>query len=322
LSRPLVIAHRGASGERPEHTRSAYDLAIAQGCDFIEPDLVISRDGVLIVRHENEISETTDVADHPAFADRRMIKTIDGRRVEGWFTEDLTLTELKTLRCRERLPQLRPGNTRYDGVDEILTLEEAIAIARDGSVGLYLELKHPTYFAGLGLPMEATLAAMLRRHGLDGPQAPVIVECFESTAVKAMGTLTGVRLGQLIAAEGAPFDAVSRREALTYAEMITPRGLAAIAAYAHAIGPEKTLIWPWDGPETSLIGDAHAAGLLVHPWTFRAENPFLPPAFRREPSDAGDLAGELRRAVTSGADGVFCDYPAVARDVIDAAKRD
>lgn len=328
MTKPIVIAHRGASGERPEHTRSAYELAIAQGCDFVEPDLVMSKDGVLIVRHENEIGETTDVAEHPAFASRRTYKVIDGKQIAGWFAEDFTFDELKTLRCRERLPALRPQNTRYDGQDPILAFEELIELARDGgaqrgrAVGLYVEMKHPTYFASIGLPVERALADILRAHGLDGEDAPVFVECFEPTAVKAMRDLVGSRLGQLIAADGAPFDAVVRGEALTYAEMTTARGLKIIAEYAHAVGPDKALI----GVQPALIADAHTAALRVHPWTFRAENALLPSAFQRgDPADAnfdaahGDVESELAQALARGVDGVFCDYPAIARKVIDAA---
>jgi glycerophosphoryl diester phosphodiesterase len=310
MTKPIVIAHRGASGERPEHTRSAYDLAIDQGCDFVEPDLVFSKDGVLVVRHENEISETTDVASHPAFADRRTVKVVDGVHVEGWFTEDFTLDELKTLRCRERLPRLRPQNTRFDGEDPILTFEALIALAREGgarrgrAVGLYVEMKHPTYFRALGFSMERAAADALDRHGLNAPEAPVIVECFEPSAMTAMRRLTPVRLGQLIAAGGAPADGGP-----AYAEMTTPEGLAAIAEYAHAIGPEKSLVTP------KLITDAHAAVLRVHAWTYRPENLFLPPPFQRgdDPAAHGDLIGEIGNAVRNGVDGVFCDLPAVAR---------
>jgi glycerophosphoryl diester phosphodiesterase len=315
----IWIAHRGASAERPEHTRSAYELAIEQGCDFVEPDLAVSRDGVLIVRHENEISETTDVAEHPAFARRRTSKTIDGHRLEGWFTEDFTLAELKTLRCRERLPALRPGNTRFDGQEPILTLDELIELCaeaglrRGRGVGLYIELKHPTFFAELGLPLEPAVVAALDRHGLNHADAPVIVECFEPTCVKAMRQLTRVRTGQLIAASGAPADG----SPASYAEMTTPEGLRQIAAYADAIGPDKALIWPRDlegrsMEATSLVSDAHAAGLAVHVWTFRPENAFLPVELRAgdDPAGHGDLAAELARAQNLGVDGLFCDAPA------------
>ncbi len=308
MTKSIVIAHRGASGERPEHTASAYKLAIDQGCDFVEPDLVLSRDGVLIVRHENEISETTDVADRPTYADRRTRKVVDGKAVEGWFAEDFTFDELKTLRCKERLPDLRPQNTVYDRTDPILSFEELIALAReDGAtrgrpVGLYVEMKHPAYFATLGFDMPRAVADVLRRHGLGGADAPVIVECFESAAVKSVRGLVSVRLGQLVApSEG---------------EMLTPGRLAEIATYASAIGPEKSLATP------QVIADAHAADLQIHAWTYRAENTFLAPAFRSGDGDAahGDLEGEIRRAVADGIDGVFCDYPAIARRVIDAAQ--
>ncbi|HWE47442.1 MAG TPA: glycerophosphodiester phosphodiesterase family protein [Caulobacteraceae bacterium] len=303
MAKPIVIAHRGASGERPEHTRSAYELAIEQRCDYVEPDLVFSRDGVLVVRHENEIGATTDIRGRPEFADRRTIKTIEDARVEGWFTEDFTLAELKTLRCRERLPDLRPQNTRYDTLDEILTLEELVALARDAgrrrgrAVGLYIEMKHPSYFAALGFSMPSALAGVLRAHDLDRAEAAVIVECFDADAVKAMGALTDVRLGQLIGEADA---------------RLTPSGLRDLAQHAHAIGIEKSLV------TGALCADAHAAGLQVHAWTYRPENAFLPPAYRfgKDPAEYGDLERELADALGKGVDGVFCDLPGVARRVV------
>ncbi|HEY3812373.1 MAG TPA: glycerophosphodiester phosphodiesterase family protein [Caulobacteraceae bacterium] len=303
MTRPIVIAHRGASGERPEHTRSAYELAIQQRCDYVEPDLVFSKDGVLIVRHENEIGATTDISGRPEFAERRTRKTIDGPQVEGWFAEDFTLAELKTLRCRERLPDLRPQNTRWDTLDDILTLEELIGIVRDATqqrgrpVGLYVEMKHPAYFATLGYSMPDALADVLRKHDLDRADAAVIVECFEPDAVKAIRGLIAARCGQLIAEAGA---------------MLTPKGLRDVAAYAQAIGVEKALV------TRDLCGGAHAAGLQVHAWTYRPENMFLPPAFRwgKDPSDHGDLEGEIAAAIAAGVDGVFCDCPGIARAAV------
>ncbi len=326
VAEPLVIAHRGASGERPEHTRSAYELAIDQGADFIEPDLVMSKDGHLVVRHENEIGETTDVADHPSFADRRTTRTIDGRDIAGWFTEDFTLAELKTLRARERLPQLRPGNTAYDGQDPILTFQEVVDIAGAGSarsgrvIGVIPEIKHPSYFRSIGVPMEATLVAALIANDLTTVDAPVMVQCFEVEPLKTLNGLTDVRLVQLIAASEGPFD----RPDMTYADMVTPSGLAAVADYADVVGVETTLILPRDADNratttTTLVANAHAAGLKVSVWTFRAENYFLAEADRRGDEaapdylrQAGDLSTMIRAFYDLGVDSVFSDFPGIA----------
>ena len=326
LAHPFVIAHRGASGERPEHTRAAYDLAIDQGADFIEPDLVMTRDGALIVRHENEISGTTDVADHPEFADRRTTRIIDGQSIDGWFTEDFTLAELKTLRARERLPDLRPGNTAWDGQEPILTFQEVIDIARAGSIragrtiGIAPELKHPSYFGGRDLAMETPFLAVLAANGLTTADAPVIVQCFEVGTLKAFAVRTKVPLLQLIAASGEPAD----RPDLTAADMTTPKGLRDVAGYAALIGVDTALIEPRDASgaaqtPTRLIADAHAAGLKVVAWTFRAENAFLPLGDRRgDPASPdyraqhGDLAAWIGRFYTLGLDGAFSDFPAIA----------
>ena len=306
---PIVIAHRGASGERPEHTLAAYELAIAQGADFIEPDLVATSDGVLVARHENEISGTTDVAARDEYAGRRTAKVVDGVAVEGWFTEDFTLAELKTLRARERLPQLRPANTGYDGTFEVPTFGEILALAAGHGVGVYPETKHPSYFRALGLPLEESLFAQIEAAGLDRPDAPLFIQSFEVANLKALRTTTHAPLVQLIAADGAPACGGP-----SYAEMITPDGLRAVAAYADAIGPDKGLVVGADSAPTRLVADAHAAGLLVHPWTFRAENHFLPPALRRgdDPAGHGDLATELGWAFAAGMDGLFCDFPGAA----------
>ncbi|MDP3656798.1 MAG: glycerophosphodiester phosphodiesterase family protein [Brevundimonas sp.] len=310
LADPLIIAHRGASGERPEHTRAAYELAIQQGADFIEPDLVVSRDGVLIVRHENEIGETTDVATRPEFADRRTMKTVDGRPVRGWFAEDFTLAELKTLRASERLPELRPANTAFDGREPILTFEAVLDIAAAAGVGVVPELKHPSYFAALGLPMEDALVAVLERRGLTGADAPVIVQCFEVGPLQRLRTRIAAPLLQLVAAGGGPFD----RPDLTYAAMATPEGLADIAAYADWIGAHTALIEPAPGAPTTLIAEAHAAGLKVSAWTFRAENAFLPEADRigADPAEHGRLRERLARFTGYGLDAAFTDHPGLA----------
>jgi glycerophosphoryl diester phosphodiesterase len=312
MAAPLIIAHRGASADRPEHTLAAYALAIEQGADFIEPDLVITKDGHLVARHENEISTTTDVASRPEFADRRATRTIDGNAVTGWFTEDFTLAELKTLRARERLPKLRPANTAFDGSETIPTLEEIIALvkAQRRPVGLYPETKHPSYFRGLGLPLEAPLLIVLNRHGYSEAQHPVFIQSFEVGNLQALRPKTRLRLVQLLAGEGGPAD----RPGTAYAAMRMPEGLKAIAAYADAIGVEKSLVIPRTaeqrlGTPTSLVADAHAAGLKVHVWTFRPENAFLPREYRSsdEPMFKGKAEAEIRTFLNTGIDGLFSD---------------
>lgn len=301
LSAPIVIAHRGASGERPEHTLAAYERAIDQGADVIEPDLVPTKDGILVARHENEIGGTTDVARHPEFAARRTTRTIDGAAVTGWFTEDFTLTELKTLRARERLPELRPASAAFDGRFAILTFAEVIALAQRRHVGIYPETKHPTYFASIGLSTDEPLVRQLHAAGWTTPAAPVFIQSFEVANLKHLKSLTKLRLIQLLDATGAPADG----SAASYAAMTTPAGLAQVAGYAWGIGPSKAMV------TAGLVRDAHAAGLRVHPWTFRAENQFLPPAFRRgdDPAAHGDVAGEIRAALRLGIDGFFTDFP-------------
>lgn len=310
---PLIIAHRGASGERPEHTRMAYERAIEQGADMIEPDLVMSRDGVLIVRHENEIGGTTDVGYRPEFADRRTTKIIDGQSVAGWFTEDFTWAELQTLYARERLPELRALNTAFDDLEPILSFEQVLEIARDASartgrsIGVVPELKHPSYFAGVGLPIEDAFVAVLERHGLTGAEAPVIVQCFEVGILRRLDARIDTPLLQLIAANGGPAD----DRALSYDAMITPQGLAEIAIYADWIGVDTALIEPEPGTPTTLIVDAQAAGLKVAAWTFRAENAFLPVSDRMgsDPAAHGRLWERLARFAAYGLDAAFMDQP-------------
>ncbi len=318
MHRPIVIAHRGASGLRPEHTLAAYELAIEQGADFIEPDLVPTKDGVLVARHENEISETTNVAALPAFASRKTTKTIDGKSVTGWFTEDFTLAELKTLRARERLPMLRPTNTEYDGQFEIPTLAEVIALAKKHRVGIYPETKHPTYFASIGLGTDAPLVAELKKAGWNAADAPVFIQSFEVANLKRLKGMTAIRLIQLMDKDGGPADGA----APSYSAMATPEGLKAIAAYAFGIGPNKAMIRDGDAVPTSLVADAHAAGLAVHPWTFRAENYFLPASLRdgMDPRAHGRLAEEIARHVELGVDGFFTDFPLDGARVRDARR--
>ena len=321
VTKPIIIAHRGASGERPEHTLAAYDLAIDQGADFIEPDVVPTKDDHLVARHENEISGTTDVADHPEFADRRTTKTIDGQQVTGWFTEDFTLAELKSLRARERLPQLRPANTAYDGQFEVPTFAEVIALAKRAGRGIYPELKHPTHFASIGLDMEDALVRALSEAGWTDKGDPVFVQCFEVGPLQRLRSRTRVRLVQLIADEGAPADRPDR----SYRAMLTPEGLKEIATYADAIGPAKSLIVP-RGPDgrslgpTRLVEQAHAAGLKVHSWTMRSENAFLPTELRRgeDLRARGDALAEYRLFYGLGVNGLFSDHPA---DAVAAKKR-
>ena len=313
---PIVIAHRGASGERPEHTLAAYKLAIDLGADYIEPDLVLTKDGVLVARHENEISETTDVKDHPEFAGRKATKMIDGQKVTGWFTEDFTLAELKTLRARERLPKLR--STEYDGQFEIPTFEEILTLlaevnkGRKTPVGVYPETKHPSYFVAMGLPHEAPLLAMLDRFGYRGRTAPVFIQSFEVGNLMDLRAKSELPLIQLMDAEGGPAD----RPGTSYAAMTSPAGLKMVAGYADGIGPNKALVIPRGalgrlGKPTDLVRDAHAAGLKVHPWTFRRENYFLPLGDKGgvNPAAHGDLAGEITAYLKTGVDGLFSDNP-------------
>ena len=292
-SGPLVIAHRGASGHRPEHTLEGYRLAIEMGADFIEPDLVSTKDGVLIARHENEIGTTTDVAER--FADRKRTKTIDGTALTGWFTEDLTLAEIKTLRARERLAF---RSHAYDGkfaiptFDEVLDLAQAMGKARGRPVGVYPETKHPTYFRGLSLPLEEKLLDSLQRHGWNDRAAPVFIQSFEQENLRQLRKKTTVRLIQLVSSPG----------------MIEGDGLKSIAAYADGIGPEKRLLIPVnpDGslaPPTDLVSRAHALNLLVHVWTVRTEQEFLPAGYH------GNVAAEFEALRHLGVDGVFTDFP-------------
>ena len=315
LSPPIVIAHRGASGSRPEHTLAAYALAIEQGADFIEPDLVPTKDDVLVARHENAIGGTTDVAQHPKFADRRTTKTIDGHTLTDWFTEDFTLAELKTLRAKERLPDLRPGNTAYDGQYPVPTLAEIIDLAKRRSqelgrtIGIYPETKHPTYFAGIGHPTDVLLVEQLREAGWHDASAPVFIQSFEVKNLQRIHAMTGIRLIQLVDGTGGPADGA----APSYAAMLTREGLKQIATYAYGIGPNKAQLWTDAAAATpsTLVADAHAAGVRVHPWTYRAENAFLPPRHRRGegPAAHGDVAGEIAAGLAQGIDGFFTDFP-------------
>jgi glycerophosphoryl diester phosphodiesterase len=320
--RPIVIAHRGASAYRPEHTLGAYQLAIEHGADFIEPDLVMTKDHVLVCRHENEISQTTDIADHPEFAERRKAKMVDGTSAEGWWVEDFTLAELKTLRCRERLPQLRPNNTQYNDQETIPTFAEAIALAQRRGKGIYPELKHPTFLREQGAnPVPAFIAAV-REAGGQSAADIMYVQCFEIGPLRTLAQMSSIRWQcvQLIAADNGPWD---QRE-LTPAAMLSDEGLRRIAEYARGIGPEKSLVIPRDADNnlvspSTLVSRAHAANLVVHTWTFRPENYFLPTSLRTvhggasdHPRQHGGLDAELRAFYAAGVDGVFSDDPAAA----------
>lgn len=319
----LVIGHRGASGYRPEHTLAAYELAARMGADSIECDVVSTADGVPVCRHENDITGTTDVADRPEFADRRTTKVVDGVELTGWFTEDLTLEELRTLRAVERLPEVREENTLYDGLYPVPTLEEYLDLRADLSrelrreVGVYIETKHPTYFDSIGLSLEEPLLAELHEAGLDRPDSPVFLQSFETGNLRELDA-AGVRvpLVQLLAATGAPADLVAAGDPRTYADLSTAAGLAEVATYADGVGPEKNQVIPRNadgslGEPTSFVGDAHAAGLLVHPYTFRNENTFLPADLREgtAPDDYGRAIEEQLRFWATGIDGLFTDNP-------------
>ncbi|SDC45128.1 glycerophosphoryl diester phosphodiesterase [Cupriavidus sp. YR651] len=333
----LVIGHRGASALRPEHTLASYAKAIEDGADIIEPDLVPTRDGVLVARHENDITGTTNVAELPQFADRKRIKVIDGERLTGWFTEDFTLAELKMLRARERIPKLRPANAKLNDqfevptFDEILKLAEQAAQKRGRPVGLYPELKHPSYFRGIGLPLEEKVVATLQGN-FYARTAPVYVQSFEvgplRTVKRLLGTsMPNVKIVQLIGnPRNRPADWRLAGDTRTYADMLTPLGLREVAAYANGIGPEKNSVVPRDAQgglasPTALVANAHAAGLVVHPYTFRPENNFLPTPLRAAGDDAtrspSGMIREIQAFVAAGVDGVFTDDPALGRRAVD-----
>ena len=298
----LVIAHRGASGERPEHTIESYRRAIEQGADYIEPDLVMTRDGVLIARHENEIGGTTDVARHPEFAARRRTQIIDGETMTGWFTEDFTIAEIKTVRARERLPELRPQNCAFDGRFTVPTFDEIMELATDANrrrggaakIGVYPETKHPAHFAAIGLPQEQGVLDTLQRHGYAADGSPVFIQSFDPRNLRQLRGMTSLPLVQLLEHELGD--------------------LGEIAKYADAIGVAKVLATP-EG-----VRAAHAANLKVHVWTFRAENEFLPDELKagNSPAAHGDLDAEIRRFLSRGIDGFFVDFPAAGVRVRDA----
>ena len=328
---PLVVGHRGASAYRPEHTIEAYRLAIQQGADFIEPDLVSTKDGILVARHENEIGGTTDVATRPEFAGRFTTKLIDGVSLSGWFTEDFTLAELKTLRAKERIPAIRPGNTAYDGMFEVPTLQEVIDLVKQVEadtgrvIGIIPETKHPSYFASIGLAMEQPLLQVLNANGYLGASDQVIIQSFEVGNLVALAAVTDIRLVQLTGNLAArPWDFIVSGDMRTYGDLLSPVGLEFINDYASLIGPEKNSIIPRNAQgfllnPTSLVDDAHAAGLLVTPYTFRPENTFLPADFRigSNPAAYGDWEAELLAFLATGIDGFFTDAPDLGRLAVD-----
>jgi glycerophosphoryl diester phosphodiesterase len=341
---PSVTGHRGASALRPEHTLASYQKAIDDGADIIEPDVVSTKDGVLVARHENEISGTTNVADVAQFASRKATKTVDGIPLTGWFTEDFTLAELKTLRAKERIPANRPANTAYDGQFDIPTLQEVVDLvkkesnAKGRTIGIYPETKHPTYFKSIGLPLEKRLVELLEASGYRGKDAAVYLQSFEVANLKELRALTTMRLVQLIdnpnntpapngAPRNAPYDFVAAKNGRTYADMVTPAGLKEIAVYADVVSPYKEVIIPRTaanelGPSTSFVTDAHAAGLKVHTWTLRPENPFLPVSMRAPVvtslSQRGDAVAEISAYLKTGIDGFMTDDPAVGRAAVTA----
>ncbi len=347
--KPLVIAHRGASGYVPEHTLAAYAMAIAQGAEAIEPDLVSTKDGVLVARHENAIASlnpdgtlreaTTDVAERPEFASRKTTKLIDGVAITGWFTEDFTLAELKTLRAKERLPTIRPANMRFDHMFEIPTFEEVLRLAEQENarraltagqqkgwrpLSVYPETKHPTFFRGIGLPLEETLVKTLDRYGYTKPDSAVFIQSFETANLKQLRGMTRVPIVQLLNTTGQPYDFTVSGDPRTYADLAKPEGLAEIATYANGIGANTALMIPLLadgrlGTPTTLVSDAHNAGLIVHGWTFRAENTFLPTDFDigTDPAALGDLAGQIKAFLALGMDGFFTDHAFLGRQARD-----
>jgi len=320
-----VIGHRGAPGYRPEHSRSSYDLALSMGVDGVEPDIVVSSDGVLVVRHENEISGTTDVADRVEFAARRTTKTIDGAELTGWFTEDFTWDELSTLRCRERLPKLRASSASFDDEQPVLRLRDVLDLVRVASleqgreIGVVLEIKHVTYFASIGWDVAALVAEELSEAGWAAGELPLTIEAFESTVLHRLQE-RGIPATYiyLLEAAGRPFDLVSTlgKDAPTYRQTASPAGLDALVGTVDGISVAKRMILAPDklgrtaGP-SSLVADAHARGLLVFTWTCRPENSFLIAQFRRRGGAAafGDWEGEWAVIRDTGVDGVFVDHP-------------
>ncbi|MFI9204436.1 glycerophosphodiester phosphodiesterase [Streptomyces sp. NPDC053048] len=321
---PTVVGHRGCSGSRPEHTLGSYQFALDNGADVIEQDLVPTKDGHLVCRHENDITGTTDVASRPEFASRKTTKTVDGEAHTGWFTEDFTLAELRTLRAKERIPATRPHNTLYDGRWQVPTFEEVLKWAeaegrkRGRRIWLHIETKHPTYFRKAGLGLEERLAKLLRRYGRSGRNAYTLLQSFEPSSLQRLNRL-GVDCPKVLLLDDLttqPWDFVEAKDPRTVADLITPKGLAWVAGFAQGIGPWLNLVIPRDKNDrltkpTTLVRDAHAKGLIVHPYTMRNENSFLPADFRRgsDPNAYGDAFAAFRTYFATGIDGIFTDNP-------------
>ncbi|MFE3829813.1 glycerophosphodiester phosphodiesterase [Streptomyces sp. NPDC059092] len=320
---PTIVGHRGASGYRPEHTLGSYQHALDLGAHVIEQDLVPTKDGHLVCRHENDITATTDVADHPEFANRRTTKSIDGVSLTGWFTEDFTLAELKTLRAKERIPGVRQHNTLYDGRWTIPTFEEVLRWADEQgrrlgrTVWLYTETKHPTYFRSIGLGLEEPFAKLLRKYRRDRSDSAIFLQSFEPSSMRRMAKLVdSPRVVLLDAAGSRPWDFKVAGDPRTVADLVKPEGLKWLASFAQGIGPTLDLVIPKDaagklGTPTTLVRDAHAQGLILHPYTLRNENTFLPADFRRgtDPNAYGDAFGALKAYFAQGIDGIFTDNP-------------
>ncbi len=328
---PVIIGHRGAPGYRPEHTLASYELAYRMGVDWVDVDLVPTKDGQLVARHEPEIGGTTDVAKHPEFADRKKTVVLDGVTTTGWFTQDFTLAELKTLRAVERIPQNRPHNTLYNGryqiasYQEVLDLTQRLGRELHRTLGTYPEVKHSTFFRSIGNPTEPKLVSILKRNGLDRPDAPAIIQSFEVSNLIALHQQVRTPLLQLTSASGAPADFVANGDKRTYADLVTPQGLREVAKYAKYLGPDKAQIIPRDkndnlGTPTAIVADAHKAGLKVQPYTFRNENPFLPANLRSsaEPDAYGDVFTEEAAFFRAGVDGFFADQPDTALESLHA----
>jgi glycerophosphoryl diester phosphodiesterase len=326
---PVIVGHRGAPGYRPEHTLASYELAFRQGVDWVDVDLVPTKDGVLVARHEPEISGTSDVAKHPEFANRKTTKVIDGVTFTGWFTEDFTLKELKTLRAVERIPANRPNNTIYNGHFEIPTYQEVLDLTKrlgrelHRTLGTYPEVKHSTFFASLGIPTEPKLVDILNRNGLNRRDAPVIIQSFEVSNLIGLHRQLKVPLLQLTSASGAPADFVAKGDKRTYADIVSPQGLREVAKYATYLGPDKAQIIPLDATgnltsPTALVPNAHAVGLKVQPYTFRNENAFLPADLRSSDNIVayGDIFGEETAFLKAGVDGFFADQPDTALEAL------
>ncbi|MEV8475211.1 glycerophosphodiester phosphodiesterase [Streptomyces sp. NPDC051173] len=330
LPTPVVVGHRGACGYRPEHTFGSYEYALANGADVIEQDVVPTKDGHLVCRHENDITATTDVATRKEFASRKTTKTVDGEAHTGWFTEDFTLAELKTLRAIERIPGTRQRNTLYDGRWDVPTFEEVLKWAdeqgrkRGRKIWLHVETKHPTYFRKAGLGLEEPLAKLLRRYGRAGRNGHTFLQSFEPSSLQRLGRLgvDGPKVLLLDDLPTRPWDFVEAKDPRTVKDLITPKGLKWIAGFAQGIGPWVNQIIPRDKNDrltepTTLVHDAHAQGLFLHPYTMRNENSFLPADFRRgtDPNAYGDAFGAFKAYFATGIDGIFsdnCDTAALA----------